>query len=157
MQFYREFGKNIFGLNPYGTIPGVVIFHVAFGLPFEGSSDAQTLERHPQGLTRSGPHGGRGGVEGLLSHRVAARVPALASLAIFQFIWVWNDLLVALVFLGGNLSTPLTVFSTTKITSFRRTTGLFRPARSCRWSSHLLCSSRFERYFVRGVLAGAVK
>ena len=85
-------------------------------------------------------------------------VPALASLGIFQFLWVWNDLLVALVFGGGSLDvSPLTV----RLAELSGTRGQD-------W--HLLSAGAFvslivplvvflslQRYFVRGLLAGSVK
>ena len=85
-------------------------------------------------------------------------VPAIASLAIFQFLWVWNDLLVALVFGGGSLDvSPLTV----RLAELSGTRGQD-------W--HLLSAGAFvslvvplivflalQRYFVRGLLAGSVK
>jgi len=85
-------------------------------------------------------------------------LPAIASLAIFQFIWVWNDLLVALVFLGGNVHTPLTIFPVRPDPDHsRQTIGLSPRApwcrSSCRWSS----SSPSSVTSSVGVLAGAVK
>jgi alpha-glucoside transport system permease protein len=85
-------------------------------------------------------------------------VPALASFAIFQFLWVWNDYLVALVFLGGNPEFELVTQRMAAIAG----------SRGSEW--HLLTSGAFvsmvlplivfislQRYFVRGLLAGSVK
>ena len=85
--------------------------------------------------------------------------PALASVAIFQFIWVWNDLLIALIFLGGGPSVaPLTV----------AVTNLVSASTGQGW--HLLTAAAFlsmvvpiavflllQRHFVRGLLAGGGK
>ena len=85
-------------------------------------------------------------------------VPALASFAIFQFLWVWNDYLVALVFLGGNPDYELVTQRMAAIAG----------SRGSEW--HLLTAGAFvsmvlpllvflglQRYFVRGLLAGSVK
>ena len=84
--------------------------------------------------------------------------PALASFAIFQFLWVWNDLLVALVFLGGNSEVEVLT---------QRLLGMMG-SYGADW--HLLTAGAFismliplvvfislQRYFVRGMLAGSVK
>ncbi|MEZ4519907.1 MAG: ABC transporter permease subunit, partial [Chloroflexota bacterium] len=85
-------------------------------------------------------------------------VPALASFAIFQFLWVWNDYLVALIFLGGNPETEVVTMRLADIVG----------SRGNDW--HLLTAGAFismllplivffslQRYFVRGLLAGSVK
>jgi alpha-glucoside transport system permease protein len=85
-------------------------------------------------------------------------VPALASLAIFQFLWVWNDLLVALIFAGGNQRTaPLTVrlaeLAGTRGNEWQRlTSGAFVSI-----VIPLIVFLSLQRYFVRGLLAGSVK
>jgi alpha-glucoside transport system permease protein len=89
---------------------------------------------------------------------VPLSVPALASLAIFQFLWVWNDLLVALVFAGGQKEVaPMTA----KLVELSGSKGE---------SWHLLTAGAFvtmvvpiivffslQRFFVRGLVAGSVK
>jgi len=85
-------------------------------------------------------------------------VPALASFAIFQFLWVWNDLLVALIFAGGNQRTaPLTVrlaeMAGTRGNEWQRlTSGAFVSI-----VIPLIVFLSLQRYFVRGLLAGSVK
>jgi alpha-glucoside transport system permease protein len=85
-------------------------------------------------------------------------VPALASFAIFQFLWVWNDLLVALIFAGGNKSVaPLTVrlaeMAGTRGNEWQRlTSGAFVSI-----VIPLIGFPSLQRYFVRGLLAGSVK
>ena len=84
-------------------------------------------------------------------------LPAAASLAIFQFIWVWNDLLVGLVFLGGNAHHTLTIY----LFSFTRTLSndywVIATGGIISILVPLIIFFSFQRYFVRGVLAGAVK
>jgi alpha-glucoside transport system permease protein len=85
-------------------------------------------------------------------------VPALASFAIFQFLWVWNDLLVALIFAGGNQKVaPLTVrlaeLAGTRGNEWQRlTSGAFVSI-----VIPLIVFLSLQRYFVRGLLAGSVK
>ena len=84
--------------------------------------------------------------------------PALASFAIFQFLWVWNDLLVALIFAGGGVETaPLTVrlaaLAGTRGEEFQRlTSGAFVSI-----VVPVLIFLALQRYFVRGLLAGGLK
>jgi alpha-glucoside transport system permease protein len=84
-------------------------------------------------------------------------LPAIASLAIFQFIWVWNDLLVALVFLGGNVHTPLTIFLYDQTRSLAANYWIVSTGAVVSIFVPLVVFFSFQRYFVRGVLAGAVK
>ena len=85
-------------------------------------------------------------------------VPALASFAIFQFLWVWNDLLVALIFAGGNPQVaPLTVrlaeLAGTRGEEFQRlTSGAFVSI-----VIPVIIFLALQRYFVRGLLAGGLK
>ena len=85
-------------------------------------------------------------------------VPALAAFAIFQFLWVWNDLLVALVFLGGTEERSVMTLELSRLVG----------GRGQQW--HLLTAGAFvtmilpmlvflalQRYFVRGILSGSVK
>jgi len=84
-------------------------------------------------------------------------LPAIASLAIFQFIWVWNDLLVALVFLGGNVHSPLTIFLYDQTRSLAANYWIVSTGAVVSIFVPLIVFFSFQRYFVRGVLAGAVK
>ena len=156
VQFYRELG-DLFGLNPYGTIPGVIIFHVAFGLPFGIFLMRNFMSGIPKDLLEAARMEGAG--EWKVFYRIVLplALPALASLAIFQFIWVWNDLLVALVFLGGNLHTPLTVFLYDQNHELQANYWIISTGAIVSVVVPLIVFFSFQRYFVRGVLAGAVK
>ena len=129
------------GLSLYGTFVGIWLAHTAFGLPLEsasidGASHFQTFIRIVLPLS----------------------VPALGAFAIFQFLWVWNDLLVALVFLG--IGADVRVMPT----------ALFNLIGNRGGAWHLLTAGAFltmivpllvflalQRSFVRGILAGSVK
>ena len=84
--------------------------------------------------------------------------PALASLAIFQFLWVWNDLLVALTFAGGTPAVaPLTVRLAQLAGSFGRNWELVTAGAFVSIVIPLIVFFALQRYFVRGLLAGSVK
>jgi alpha-glucoside transport system permease protein len=84
--------------------------------------------------------------------------PALASFAIFQFLWVWNDLLVALTFAGGTPDVaPLTVRLSNLAGSFGRSWELLTAGAFISIVIPLIVFFSLQRYFVRGLLAGSVK
>jgi alpha-glucoside transport system permease protein len=85
-------------------------------------------------------------------------VPALASFAIFQFLWVWNDYLVALVFLGGNPEFELVTQRMAAIVGARgQDWHLLTAGAFVSMALPLLVFFSLQRYFVRGLLAGSVK
>lgn len=156
VQLYKGFGS-LTGYNPYGTIPGVVLFHVAFGLPFGIFLMHNFFVGIPKDLLEAGRIEGAG--EWTLFRRIVLPLglPALASLAIFQFIWVWNDLLVALVYLGGNVHQPLTVFLYGQTRALAANYWIISTGGIISIIIPLIVFFSFQRYFVRGMLAGAVK
>ena len=83
-------------------------------------------------------------------------MPALASLAIFQFLWVWNDLLVALVFLTGR-HPVLTYQINNLVQSMGGGWHLLTASAFLSMILPLIVFFAFQRYFVRGLLAGSVK
>ncbi len=84
-------------------------------------------------------------------------VPALASLAIFQFMWVWNDLLIALIFIGGGPKQPLTLAVANLVGSFGQGYQLLTAAAFISMALPLVVFFSLQRYFIRGILAGSVK
>ena len=156
VQLYKAFGS-VTGFNPFGTILGIIIFHVAFGLPFGIFLMRNFLIGIPTDLLEAGRIDGAG--QWTLFQRVVLplSLPAAMSLTIFQFIWVWNDLLVALVFLGNNAHHPLTIF----LYSFTRTLAanywIISTGAMISILIPLIVFFSLQRYFVQGVLAGAVK
>lgn len=156
VQLYRSFGT-LTGYNPFGTIVGVVVFHVAFGLPFGIFLMRNFFTGIPKDLLEAGRIEGAG--DWTLFRRIVLPLglPAAASLAIFQFIWVWNDLLVALVYLGGNPHEPLTVFLYDQTRTLAANYWIISTGAIVSIVVPLIVFFSFQRYFVRGVLAGAVK
>lgn len=84
-------------------------------------------------------------------------VPALASLAIFQFLWVWNDLLVAKVFGGGAESQPMTSALVDMVGNMGNEWQLLTAGAFVTMVVPLIVFLSLQRYFVRGLLAGSVK
>ena len=83
-------------------------------------------------------------------------VPAISSLLIFQFLWVWNDLLVALVFAGSDAA-PLTVAIQRQLRTFGGNIDVIAPAAFLQMIVPLVVFFAFQRYFVQGILAGSTK
>jgi alpha-glucoside transport system permease protein len=153
---YKDLGS-LTGWNPFGTITGVVMFHVAFGLPFGIFLMRNFFTGIPTALIEAGRIDGAG--EWTLFRRVVVplAIAAAASLAIFQFIWVWNDLLVALVFLGGDPHVPLTLFLYDQERTLAANFWIISTGSMVSIVVPLIVFFAFQRHFVRGMLAGAVK
>jgi alpha-glucoside transport system permease protein len=141
-------------LGLFGTIPGVVLFHVAFGLPFAIFLLRNFFVGIPSELLEAARMDGAG--EWTVFWRVVLPlgIPAIASLLIFQFLWVWNDLLVALVFAGG-ATQPLTVTIREQLRSFGANIDVIAPAAFLQMIVPLIVFFAFQRYFVQGLLAGS--
>ena len=82
-------------------------------------------------------------------------LPAIASLAIFQFLWTWNDLIVALTF--GQYVQPITVWIFGQLREFATSIDVIAPASFISLVVPLTVFFAFQRYFVQGLLAGSVK
>ena len=140
----------------FGRIPGVVLFHVAFGLPFAIFLLRNFFAGIPHELLEAAR------MEGAGELRVFSRVvlplgyPALAALAIFQFLWVWNDLLVALVFASPE-SAPVTVAIREQTRQFASNVNVIAPGAFVSMLVPLIVFFAFQRYFVQGLLAGSQK
>jgi alpha-glucoside transport system permease protein len=136
-------------------IPAVVLFHVAFGLPFA----VFLLRNFFAGIPRDLFEAAR--LDGASEWKVFQRVvlplglPAIAALAIFQFLWVWNDLLVALIFAGNR--PPLTVALAQRLGQFGSNIGVVAPGAFLSMSIPLLVFLAFQRHFEAGLLGGSVK
>jgi len=144
-------------LGLFGTVAGVVLFHTAFGLPFAIFLMRNFYTGIPKDLLEAARIDGAGDLMMFLRIVLPLGRPALASLGIFQFLWVWNDLLVSLVFLGGARHVPITVAIFSQLRQFGPNIDLISSASFLSMIVPLIIFFSFQRYFVRGVLAGAVK
>ena len=142
-------------LGLFDTILGLVLFHSAFGLPFA----IFLLRNFFAGIPRELLEAAR--IDGASELRIFFRLilplglPAIASLAIFQFLWTWNDLLVALTF--GRETQPITVAIFSQLRQFGSNIELIAPASFISLAIPLVVFFAFQRYFVHGLLAGSVK
>ena len=142
-------------LGLFDTIAGLVLFHTAFGLPFA----IFLLRNFFIGIPRDLLEAAR--IDGASEYRIFFRVilplglPAIASLAIFQFLWVWNDLIVALTFARD--TQPITVAIFSQMRQFSANIELIAPAAFISLAIPLVVFFAFQRYFVQGLLAGSVK
>ncbi|MEW2161805.1 carbohydrate ABC transporter permease [Streptomyces sp. NPDC007084] len=147
----------LFGqIGIFGSIIGVVLFHVGYGLPFAVFLLRNFFAEIPRELLEAARLDGAGEL------RLFARVvmplggPAIASLGIFQFLWVWNDMLVALVFSDSG-SQPITVALQTQVRQFGNNIDVLAPGAFISMVIPLAVFFAFQRQFVSGVMAGAVK
>ncbi|WP_019633884.1 carbohydrate ABC transporter permease [Actinomadura atramentaria] len=144
------------GFHMFGSIVGVVLFHVAFGLPFAIFLLRNFFAAIPRDLLEAARMDG--GSEWTIFRRVIFPLggPAIASLGIFQFLWVWNDLLVSLVFADTG-SQPMTKWLQSQMRQFSGNIDILAPGAFISLLVPLVVFFAFQRYFVQGVLAGSVK
>jgi alpha-glucoside transport system permease protein len=152
-------GVNVFpDLDLNGTFVGVWLAHTAFGLSLATYLLRNYIGALPSSIIESAKMDGADHFTIFWRLVVPLSVPALAAFAIFQFLWVWNDLLVAYVFLGGTRDTRVITIALQNLIG----------SRGLDW--HLLTAAAFismflplivffslQRYFVRGLTAGSVK
>ncbi len=145
-------------LDLNGTYLAIWLAHTGFGLPLATYLLFNYISTLPRDILESAFIDGASHFTVFTRLIIPLSVPALASFAIFQFLWVWNDYLVALIFLGGNPELELVTQRMAAIVG----------SRGSEW--HLLTAGAFvsmllplavffglQRYFVRGLLAGSVK
>jgi len=141
-----------------GTFPAVWLAHAAYGLPFGVYLLRTFFGLLPKEMLESAEVDGAGHWTVFFRLVLPTSVPALASLAIFQFLWVWNDLLVALVYLGGEPSVaPMTVTIANLVNSLGQGWQLLTAAAFISMALPLLLFVALQRYFVAGMLAGSLK
>ena len=150
LQFFKLTGLN-------GTIMAVWLAHSGYGLPFEVFLLRNYLGGLPREIFESAEVDGAGHAVRFLRIALPMTLPAIASLTIFVFLGVWNDLLVALTFLGTSPNRPLTVVITTLVTSFGGGWQFLTAAAVIQMALPLAVFIGLQRYFVRGVTAGSVK
>jgi alpha-glucoside transport system permease protein len=145
-------------LDLNGTFVGVWLAHTAFGLSLATYLLRNYIGALPSSIIESAKMDGADHFTIFWRLVVPLSMPALAAFAIFQFLWVWNDLLVAYVFLGGTRDTRVITIALQNLIG----------SRGLDW--HLLTAAAFismflplivffslQRYFVRGLTAGSVK
>jgi alpha-glucoside transport system permease protein len=159
LKLFQSLGENVFGDRTFmtGSFGGIWLAHCAFALPFCIFLLRNFFITLPRDLIEAARVDGASNFRIFLRVVLPLSVPALASFAIFQFLWVWNDLLMSLVFVQEPGLLPMTV----RISQVQSTYGV-------EW--HLLSAGSFvlmavplivffslQRFFVQGLLAGSVK
>jgi alpha-glucoside transport system permease protein len=140
-----------------GTFPGIWLAHTAYGLPFAVFLLRNFFAQLPKELLESAYLDGASHMRVFFRLILPLSVPALASLAIFQFLWVWNDLLVALVYLQDPSKSPMTVTINNLVSSYGSSWQLLTAAAFISMILPLIIFIALQRYFVEGITAGAVK
>lgn len=137
------------------TFLGIWLFHTGFGLPYAIYLMRNFIGGLPREIFESAYMDGA--THWLAFRKIALplSMPAIASLGIFQFLWVWNDFLVAKVFLSGH--PVLTVQITNLIDPRGSNWHILTGAAFLSFIVPMIVFFAFQRYFVRGLLAGAVK
>jgi len=144
--------------NLYGSFLGIWLAHTGFGLPLSIFLLYNYMSQLPRDLFESASMDGASALQTFIRLVLPLSIPAIGAIAIFQFLWVWNDLLVALVFLGPGADVRVLP------------TALYNMIGSRGGAWHLLTAGAFitmvvplivflslQRAFVRGILAGSVK
>jgi len=139
----------------FDTVLSLILFHTAFGLPFAIFLLRNFFIGIPKELLEAARIDGASEIRIFLRLILPLGLPAIASLAIFQFLWTWNDLLVALTF--GRQTQPITVAIFSQLRQFGSNIELIAPASFVSLVIPLAVFFAFQRYFVQGLLAGSVK
>jgi alpha-glucoside transport system permease protein len=141
-----------------GSFPGIWLAHSGYGLPLAIYMLYNSISGLPKELFDSASIDGASSFHTFLYIVLPLSVPIVASLAIFQFLWVWNDLLVALIYLGGTPDVaPITVQISSLVGSYGQDWELLTAAVFISIVPSLIIFFSLQRYFVRGILAGSVK
>jgi alpha-glucoside transport system permease protein len=145
-------------LNLNGTFLAVWLAHTGFGLPLAVYLLRNYIGSLPSSIIESAKIDGADHFTIFWRLIVPLSVPALAAFAIFQFLWVWNDLLVAYVFLGGTKDVQVLTLALAALNGARgETWHLLTAAAFISMALPLVVFFSLQKYFVRGLTAGSVK
>jgi alpha-glucoside transport system permease protein len=153
------FGRRIFpDLDLNGTFLGIWLAHTGFGLPLATYLLRNYIGSLPSSIIESAKIDGADHFTIFWRLIIPLSVPALAAFAIFQFLWVWNDLLVAYVFLGGSSQNQVLTIALRNLLGGRgEDWQVLTAAAFIAMSLPLVVFFSLQKYFVRGLTAGAVK
>jgi alpha-glucoside transport system permease protein len=140
-----------------GSYLGIWLAHTAYGLPFAIFLLFNFFIELPKELFDSARIDGCSDFGIFRYIVVPLSVPAIASLSIFQFVWVWNDLMNALIFLQDLTKYPLTVAIQSLLGQYGSEWHLLAAGAFITMSMPLVVFFALQRYFVRGITAGAIK
>jgi alpha-glucoside transport system permease protein len=140
----------------FGSILGVILFHTAYGLPFAIFLLRNFFTQIPGEMLEAAR------IDGASEWRIFSRIilplglPAIASLSIFQFLWTWNDMLVALIFTNAT-SQPVTVAIQSQLRQFGANIDILSSGAFLSMIIPLIVFFAFQRFFVSALLAGSTK
>ncbi len=151
LRAYRDLGLT-------NTFLGVWLAHTGYGLPLGIYLLRNYIGALPRDLIEAAKVDGASHLKIFTKLIVPLSMPAIASFAVFQFLWVWNDLLIALVYLGGMDSVaPVTIQLSNMVGSRGQDWYLLTAGAFISMTVPLMVFFALQRYFVRGILAGSVK
>jgi alpha-glucoside transport system permease protein len=163
LRLYTQ-GATLFGVQVFpeldlaGTFLGVWLAHTGFGLPLAVYLLRNYIGSLPSSIIESAKIDGADHFTIFWRLVIPLSVPALAAFAIFQFLWVWNDLLVAYVFLGGAGQNRVLTMALRDLVGDRgEDWHLLTAAAFISMTLPLVVFFSLQKYFVRGLTAGAVK
>jgi alpha-glucoside transport system permease protein len=145
-------------LSLTGSFPAIWVAHTAYGLPFAIYLLRNFIGELPGEMMESAGLDGATHAQIFFRLVLPTSIPAIASLSIFQFMWVWNDLLVALIYLGGTPEVaPMTVTVSNMVNSYGGGWEYLTAAAFISMLLPLVVFFSLQQYFVKGILAGSVK
>jgi alpha-glucoside transport system permease protein len=151
LKFFREHGH----LN--NEFYGIWLAHSAFGLPLAIFLFRNFFITLPKDLIEAARMDGASEFAVFRRVVIPLSVPALASFGIFQFLWVWNDLLMALIFVSNPEKQPMTVKITQLLSTYNQEFHILAAGGFLLMIVPLIVFFALQRYFVQGLLAGSVK
>ena len=144
-------------LNLNGGFIGIWLAHTAFGLPFAIFLLRGFFVQLPFEILESAQIDGASSLRIFWSIILPLSKPALASLAVFQFLWVWNDLIMNLILLSNPALYPLPVQTAGLLSGYGQEHDIVAASSVLLMIVPLILFLSLQRYFVRGVVAGSVK
>ncbi len=149
---------NIYGrFNLNGQFAAAWLAHIGFGMALATYLIRNYMATLPREIIESAKIDGATHFQTFWKLIVPMSTPALASFAIFQFLWVWNDLLVALIFIGPGPNQPLTVSLVSLLGQQGQGDQLLTAGAFFTMLLPIAVFLSLQRYFVRGLTAGSVK
>jgi alpha-glucoside transport system permease protein len=147
------------GFNIAGSFLAVWLAHTGYGLPFAIFLLRNFMGELPREVFESAAIDGASPVTAFFRLALPKTIPAIAALAIFQFLFVWNDLLVALIYLGAQNpdNAPLTIVVSNLVSSLGGGWQYLAAAAFVTMAVPLIVFLGLQRYFVRGIVGGSVK
>ncbi len=148
----RMFG----GIGIFGSVYAVILFHTAFGLPFAIFLLRNSFAQIPFEMIESAEIDGANALQIFTRFMLPLGRPAIASLTIYQFLWTWNDMLVALIFTDST-SQPITVAIQSQLRAFSSNIDVLSAGAFLSMVVPLAVYFLFQNYFERAILAGSTK